>query len=282
MDNPFKSLSKTQIYIAVGGATAIGGFLVYRHHKSTGSWNPWSSANAASTQTSGTDPITGLNYSDDSAIDPLTNQQYLAEAEQYGSVAAAEAAVSAFGQSTATGSGIPGNPASPASSGSINTPVGTSVYTSNAAWVQAATAGLTDVGYDGPTISAALGAYVTQTPLTPTQVGYVNTAIAEYGPAPVGNLQVISQPVAKPSPTPVPKPPAPKEEMVKVTNLDLLPLDKAQGKLSSLGLVYDGPRGEAAGTKVNGQTPKAGTEVKKGTVVKLRTEQSLLASKKKK
>ena len=204
MDNPFKSLSKPQLYAAIAGAAGIGGYMIYDHHKKTGSWNPWSSATAATTS-AGTaasiDPITGLAYSQDNATDPVTGQQYLAEAEQYGSVAAAEAAVSAFGQSTATGSGIGVNPASPASSGSINTPVGTSVYTSNAAWAQAATAGLADVGYSETDVATALGDYLTQTPLTPAQAQLVNVAIAEYGPAPVGNLQVILQPASQPSTT---------------------------------------------------------------------------------
>lgn len=200
MDNPFKNLSTTQKYVVIGGGAAIGGYALYKHKQSSGTWNPFSSGTAAATTTaaSGTDPITGMPYSDDSATDPITGEQYLQEAQQYGSVAAAEASVTAYGQSTATGSGIPVNPASPASSGSVNTVVGTSVYTSNAAWEQAATAGLVSVGYDGPTVAGALGAYVTQTPLTPAQVTIVNTAIGEYGPAPVGNLQVIQAPASGP------------------------------------------------------------------------------------
>lgn len=203
MENPFKNLSPTQRYIVIGGGAAIGLYAIYAHHKSTGSWNPFSSSTtagtaAASTAASGTDPITGMPYSDDSATDPATGLTYLAEAQQYGTVAAAEASVAAYGQSTATGSGIPVNPASPASAGSVNTVVGTSVYTSNAAWEQAATAGLVSVGYDGPTVATALGNYVTQTPLTPAQITIVNTAIGEYGPAPVGNLQIIPQPASGP------------------------------------------------------------------------------------
>jgi hypothetical protein len=208
MDNPFKHLSKPEIYLTIAGGAGVAGIVLVQHHSKTGSWNPFGAATAtASTVPGGNDPITGLPYSDDSAVDPATNQQYLAEAEQYGSVAAAEASVGAYGQSTATGSGIPVNPASPASSGSINTPVGTSVYTSNAAWEQAATAGLVSVGYDGPTVAAALGAYTTQTPLSPAQVTIVNTAIGEYGPAPVGNLQIIPQPASGPgNSTPVAAP----------------------------------------------------------------------------
>lgn len=202
IENPFKKLSKNQIYIAAGGAAVIGGVFAYRSHQKTGSWNPFAKAPATgatgSTTATSIDPITGLAYTDDSAVDPATGLQYLAEAQQYGSVGTAEASVGAFGQSTATGTGIPVNPASPASSGSVNTVVGTSVYTSNAAWEQAATAGLVSVGYDGPTVATALGNYVTQTPLSPAQVTIVNTAIGEYGPAPVGNLQIIPQPASGP------------------------------------------------------------------------------------
>jgi Fibronectin type III domain len=204
--NPFANLSTTQKYVVAGGGLAIGVFALVQHHSKTGSWSPFATGTAATSNSSatGTDPITGMPYSDDNATDPITGQQYLAEAEQYGSVQAAEASVSAFGQSTASGSGIPVNPASPASSGSINTPVGSSVYTSNAAWAQAATAGLTDVGYSGTDVATALGDYLTQTPVTPAQATLINTAIAEYGPAPVGNLQVILQPTATASNTPPP------------------------------------------------------------------------------
>lgn len=206
MQNPFKNLSRTQQYIVVAGGLGIGVVALVAHHKKTGSWSPFATGTAAtaSSGATGTDPVTGLPYTQDTATDPITGLQYLQEAEQYGSVAAAEASVSAFGQSTATGSGIPVNPASPASSGSINTPVGTSVYTSNAAWAQAATAGLTDIGYSGSDVSAALGAYLTQTPVTPAQKTLIDTAIAEYGPAPVGSLQVILQPQSQPSSTPPP------------------------------------------------------------------------------
>jgi hypothetical protein len=136
-----------------------------------------------------------MPYTDDNAVDPQTGLTYLSEAQQYGSVATAEASVSAFGQSAATGSGIGVSPASPNTGGSIsNNAVAADVYTSNAAWDQAATAGLVSVGFDGLAVSQALGAYLTETPVTPSQISIINTAIAEYGPAPVGNLQVIPEP----------------------------------------------------------------------------------------
>ena len=217
--NPLKGMKRWQVIATVTGATGIGGYMVYRHHKTTGSWNPWSkSTSTADSGGSGIDPITNLPYNQDSAVDPITNEQYLAEAQQYGSVTAAESAVSAYGQSTASGSGIPVNPASPPPAGSPNPPVGSAVYTSNAAWVQAATAGLVSIGYDGTTVADALGAYVTQTPLTPAQIRIVNTAIAEYGPAPTGNLQVIPQPASGPGQTtPVSAPTVSSGRVVSVT-----------------------------------------------------------------
>lgn len=207
LKNPFKGMPKPAIYATIAGTLGIGGYFVYKHHKSTGSWNPWSSATGVTATNSSTaiDPVTGLPTSQDDVVDPITGLTYLAEATQYGSVATAEASVSAYGQSTASGSGIPVNPASPAASGSPNTVVGTSVYTSNAAWSQAVQAGLQDISgsttYDGTDIGTALGAYLQQEPLTAAQGQLINTAIAEYGPAPVGNLQIILQPASSASTT---------------------------------------------------------------------------------
>ena len=198
--NPLKGLSKTQIYVAVGGATAVGGYLVIHHHSTTGSWNPWSSGSGAAS--SATDPVTGLPVSEDNTIDPVTGLTYLAEAQQYGSVSTAEASVSAYGGSEASGSGIPVNPAVPESDqGSANTVVGTNVYTSDSAWSQAAQAGLTDIGYTGTDVSAALGLYLTGQPVTSTQAQIINAAIGEYGPPPQGSFQITLQPATAASST---------------------------------------------------------------------------------
>ena len=259
--NPLKGMSKTTRNITIAGAVGIGGFMVYRHHQSTGSWNPWSSGSSAVAAGSSTsiNPITGLAYSQDNATDPITGEQYLAEAQQYGSVAAAEASVSAYGQSTATGSGIPVNPASPGSSGSVNTPVGSNVYTSNAAWAQAVTAGLTDVGYDGPTVAAALGLYETGSPMTAAQAKIINTAIAEYGPAPTGNLQIIIAPVQKPGAT-----------MVSVPDVVGESQSDAFRAISAAGLKPSGTKDVPGKTlTVQTQIPKAKVQATKGSTVKL-------------
>lgn len=195
LPKPFAGMKKWQIYTAVGGGVAIGGYMIYRHHASTGSWNPWSSAsNAGAAASTSVNPITGLPYSQDDAVDPQTGMTYLAEANQYGTVQQADASLSAFGQSTATGSGIGVNPASPAPTGSVNTVQGGTTYTSNAAWAQAVTAGLTDVGFNGASLAQALGKYLTSSPMTADDAKLINTAIAEYGNPPIGNLQVILAP----------------------------------------------------------------------------------------
>jgi hypothetical protein len=271
MDNPFKNMSKPQLYATMVGGLAIGGYALYKKHSTTGSWNPFSSGTSTSPSTTsdGTatsiDPITGLAYSDDNATDPITGDTYLAEAQQYGSVAAAEASVSDYGGSTATGSGIPVNPASPASSGSVNTVVGTSVYTSNAAWAQAVQAGLEDISggttYDGTDIGQALGDYLTQEPLTAAQAQVVNVAIAEYGPAPVGNLQVILAPSSGTGST-----------MVSVPNvIGRTDLDTAEGIITSAGLKAAATGDSGTGNKgsVTAQSPSAGTSVTPGTTVTL-------------
>jgi hypothetical protein len=195
-ENPFtaiKNMPKPARYAVLAGITGVTGYFIYQHHADTGSWNPWSQGSKTTSggQSADINPVTGLAYSQDSVIDPITGESYLSEAEQYGSVQAAEAAVSAYGLSTGTGSGIPVNPASPAPAGSPDTVVGGSVYTSDSAWAQAATAGLADIGYDGTAVAAALGAYLTGSPVTADQAKIINAAIAEYGKPPVGTYQII-------------------------------------------------------------------------------------------
>src|ERR1700733_724253 len=274
MDNPFKKLSKTEIYVVIGATALITGYAEYRHHKSTGSWSPFatgtsgavaSTASTAGAAASGTvtDPSTGQVYSD-TAVDPITNLTYASEIANYGNVAAADSEFSNQYGAT-TGAVSPGGSASLAGYQSNLASVGTSsisgndVYTSNSAWAQAATAGLTDVGYDGPTVSAALGAYLTGTPLTPAQVTIVNTAIAEYGPAPVGNIQVIQQPVAKAAAT--------------TTKTGAVPDVKGESASAAAAHLhargFENSGGVAGNLVIDSTDPKAGTVVPLGTTVKL-------------
>jgi hypothetical protein len=260
----FKGLSKTQKRLVAGGGVLVIGYMAYSHHKSTGSWNIFSgsTATAATGTATGIDPVTGLPYSKDTAIDPLTGMTYLGEAQQYGSVSAAESAVSSYGSSA--DSGIPVNPGAPISQGSMNTVTGTTLYTSNSAWAQAATAGLADVGYNETEVATALGAYLTQTPLTTAQVTLVNTAIAEYGPPPVGDLQVIRQPPTQPPPV----------TKVTVPRLIDLPYDRVGSALAPYGLTFSGgqPLKHGSTRFVITQDPKPGTVVPRGTDVNITTQ----------
>jgi hypothetical protein len=261
IENPFKGMSRTSVYASLAGFTGITGYLVVRHHKSTGTWNPWSGAGSqGTTSTTAIDPVTGMPVSQDDAVDPLTNMTYLAEAQQYGSVQAAEASVSQFGTSAATGSGVGVQPASgyPVAGSPSGTQSGTP-YTSNQTWAQAAQAGLTDIGFDPEAIAAALGAYLQQEPLTPDQVKIVEAARAEYGPPPVGNLQIIPAPASGPA--------APKPPMTPVLSVTPHPGSADFGWNQVTGaagyeLVVTGAGGKGTGTSHFDQ-PVTGTHVEK-------------------
>jgi hypothetical protein len=157
------------------------------------------SASASSSGTStGTDPVTGLPYSEDNTVDPLTGMTYLAEAQEYGSVSAAEAAVSGSSGFDASGesafSGTAGG-----STGTTTTTSTTGSYATNAAWAQAVTAGLTSLGYSSTDIAAALGLYFAGAPLGSGSDGVsyasiVQAAVAEFGPPPVGTYSIIPEP----------------------------------------------------------------------------------------
>jgi hypothetical protein len=276
LENPFKNLSKPQLYAVVGGGTLITGFIFIQHHKSTGSWNPFSSKSSttAGTTSAGTatsiDPVTGLAYSEDDMTDPITGLTYLAEAEQYGSVATADSSVSAYGASSASGSGIPVNPASPVASGSVNTVQGSTVYTSNAAWAQAVEAGLTDVGYSSTDIASALGAYLTQQPVDSTQANIISVAIAEYGNPPVGNLQIITEPASKSSTTTTGTSPSTPVK-VQVPDVKGDTIDAAEKLITAVGLKSHINQVLKGGTSyyINSQTPGAGTSIAKGSTVDL-------------
>jgi hypothetical protein len=173
----------------VAGAVGIGGAGV--------AWLAWKQHKASASSASAIDPLTGLPASQDNAIDPLTGEAYLAEAQEYGSVQAAEQAVageSAIDYSGAydTGSGLVGTSAG--TSLVPSTVVQGTTYASNAAWAQAVEAGLTDIGYSSTDVAAALGRYLSNLSETPAQAGIVQAAIAEYGPPPVGSFQVILAP----------------------------------------------------------------------------------------
>lgn len=174
--------------VAVGGGSLVVIWFAYKQHQASA---------AASTSASAIDPVTDLPYSQDNVDDPLTGMTYLGEAQQFGSVAAAEqaaAASSSLDLSSAYGTGTGAVGTSTGTSLVPSTDVQASTYASNAAWAQAAESGLTDVGYSSTDIAAALGRYLGNLSETADQVTIVTAALAEYGPPPVGSYTIIQAP----------------------------------------------------------------------------------------
>ena len=165
---------------AVGGLFAV--YFAYKQYKAS------KSASSAAANPAAIDPVTGLPYSEDNTIDPLTGQAYLAEAQQYGSVSAAEQALSGSGSDYGYGSSY-GSAVSTAAP--VTTEVPATGYATNAQWVAAATAGLEALGYAASDVNAALAAYLANLPETATQAGITQTALNEYGPPPSGSYTII-------------------------------------------------------------------------------------------
>lgn len=262
-DNPFRNLSKPQKYMVAGGVVLLGGFVVWRHHSQTGSWNPWSGGNAnasGNANSSAIDPITGLPYSMDNQVDPITSLTYLAEAEQYGSVATAEASVSAYGTSSGTGSGIGVSPASPGNGSS--TPPPSDAYASNQDWVQAVQAGLTDLGYAETTTNAAIQGYLANQPLPAQEYRLMKTALSEFGPPPNGSFQLLQAPAS-----------APGKSKVTVPDVTGLDVEQASGIIRQVGLKPSGPAGVKGKIhKVTSTSPAKGKDANQGETVTLHYE----------
>jgi len=176
---------KWGVYAGIG-VVVVGGVL-YLRKKNSGS----SASSASGSSASGTDPVTGLPYSEDNQVDPATGLTYLSEAEQYGSVAAAEAAVGAgYGGVSASGEGYSGLGYGYPTYSPTETTNG--AYATNAAWAQAVQAGLPGItGDSANNVATAIGNYLGGLALTAAQANDIQVAIAEYGPPPSGNLQII-------------------------------------------------------------------------------------------
>lgn len=142
------------------GVVVVGGVLWYRKRSGGSS----SAAGAAATDPNAIDPSTGVPYADE---------------------------VAGVAPGGFSGSGLAFG--TPTSDFTGTTPTGTT-FTTNAQWVQAATAGLTALGYNGSDVGAALGLYLLGMPLSADQVTIVQTAVAEFGPPPVGQFAIIASP----------------------------------------------------------------------------------------
>lgn len=170
--------------VGIGGAGAT--YIVWRQHKAT----------AAASSSTGTDPLTGLPVSEDGQIDPVTGQTYLAEAQEYGSVSAAEAASSSGAgyESSAYGGGTTGTSYGTTGLGgsTVLGTTGTAAYASIADYDQAVTAGLASIGYSETDVASALGRYVGGLSLDADQQNIINVALAEFGPPPGGPYSIIA------------------------------------------------------------------------------------------
>jgi Fibronectin type III domain len=80
---------KVNKWVLIGGAGVLVAGGIYMFRRSSAS----TSAGSTTPSSSAIDPVTGLPYSEDQTIDPNTGLTYLAEAQEYGSVSAAEAAL---------------------------------------------------------------------------------------------------------------------------------------------------------------------------------------------
>jgi hypothetical protein len=243
---------KINNWYLVGGVAGV--FIVFYIYKKSSS----TTTGTSSTTSTGTDPVTGLPYSEDNQVDPATGMTYLQEAQEYGSVTAAESATtggygSYYGASGYGGYyGTAGYPAS-----GVNTGYS---YGSNAQWAQAVTAGLTSLGYSSTDISAALGLYFQNLPLSANYASIVQAAIAEYGPPPVGLYSILTSPAGGTA--------------AEVTVPDVITEDlvNAQQALSQEGLksTFTGPAWHTGEVRtITAQDPNAGSKVSAGSTVKL-------------
>lgn len=182
-------------WIIGGGGAAVAVWYFYKNASNNSST---SSSSDSATSASSTDPVTGLPYSEDNQIDPLTGMTYLQEAQEYGSVSAAESEVSEDGYTAEGGYGADeygavdsGYPTLYEGDTSTND---TTSFSTNAAWAQAVTSGLASLGYSSTSISAALGLFFAGLPLSAADASIVEAAEAEYGPPPQGTYNIIPEP----------------------------------------------------------------------------------------
>jgi hypothetical protein len=254
---------KISYWWLVGGGVGVV-LVVYLYRRGTSA----STATTATTADSSTvDPATGLPYSQDSQIDPLTGMTFLSEAEEYGSVSAAEAAVSSGSAYDPYGDADTSNVGYDAgySTGygayyGTGTPTGAS-YASNAAWAQAVQTGLSALGYSAETVGSALGLYLNGSALNATQTAIVQTAVAEYGPPPVGSFAIVQSGNGSGGGG---------GTTVKVPPVTGLTVEQATAVIDAEGLKASGPAGVQGVTHVvTSTTPAEGASVASGSTVKL-------------
>jgi len=156
LSTPLGNIQKK--YALIGGVVLVGvlGIAWYRSKKSA-----QASATAAAGESVGIDPATGYIYGSAEDAAALTNQGgYQFPQPSYGSGGG-----SSYPPGTTTGTG----------------------FASNGQWSQAAISYMQTNGLveDASQLSAALGKYITGSPVTPTDVTLINQAIAVEGYPPV-------------------------------------------------------------------------------------------------
>jgi len=256
------------VVIAVAAGGSVAAYVVYKNHQKSAA----AAASASSSTAAGmvTDPTTGEQYQS-TAIDPDTGLTYGQEIGEYGSVEAADESAQSAQESELENEGDlygTGYDASDYSTGTYGSTTTTSgdVYTSNSAWAQAATAGLTDIGYTGTQVSNALGEYLTGTPVDSSDAAIIQAAIAEYGNPPVGSFQIIAAPASTSSSSTSNNPPA----TIAVPNvIGRTDLDTAESIITAAGLkaAANGDSGVGNLGSVTAQSPSAGTQVNAGSTV---------------
>lgn len=249
----------------IGGSVGVVG-VIYFYNKG----NANSAANSTAASNSGTDPVTNLPYSEDSQIDPLTGMTYLSEAQQYGSVSAAESSVSSNSGYTLGGSDYGYSGTAGYAYPTTNVTSGTGgTFATNAQWAQSVTTGLAGLGYSTEDVAAALGLYFQGHPLgnAPDGVSYqsiIQAAVAEFGPPPVGNYSIIGSPTTGTAP----KTGAP--DTVTVPNVVGDTQANAFSAIQAAGLHPSGQTAIKGKTlTVTAQSPKSGAKADKGSTVQL-------------
>ena len=172
------SFKKWEVWtVAIGGALVT--YYVYRQHQATA---------AAAQNSADSNPDSSDSYL--SQTDPLTGDTYGDEIAEYGSVSAAEQAITGSGATGAASAYEESGVAAGEDYDYYGSGVTGNTYTNNSEWASAVTAGLESLGYDATDVNSAIANYLAGLQLTSTQAAIVQTALAEFGPPPVGTFTI--------------------------------------------------------------------------------------------